>query len=73
MPEQAQNKKKCPSRGKRDTRAGETLEKKEGQEEPNLAQSRDRARGEAPAGVRSLRSRYTSEGTVAHGVTSSSI
>lgn len=71
MPEQAQNKKRCPSRGKRDTRAGETLEKKEGQKEPDAGQSRGRARGEARAGVRSLRSRYASEGTVARGGTSS--
>ena len=71
MPEQAQNKKRYPSRGKRDTRAGQMLDKKEGQEEPDPGQSRGRARGEARAGVRSLQSRYTSEGTVARGGTSS--
>lgn len=60
-----------PSRGKRDTRAGEMLEKKEGEDEPDPGQNRGRARGEARAGVRILQSRHTSEGTVARGGTSS--
>lgn len=59
MPELAWNK----QGGKRDTRAGEMLEKKEKQEEINPQQSR--GKGKAGAGVRSLKSRYSSVGTVA--------
>lgn len=42
----SQNKKRCPSRGKRDTREGELLEKKLEQEEPDSGQTMGTARGE---------------------------
>lgn len=74
--EETPEKERCQSwhgtrRGKRDTRAGETLEKKEKQEETDPGQSRSRGKRKAGAGVRSLRSRYSSMATVAHGGTSS--